>query len=45
MSRGIGRIQRQIKHILQRAFDSGFGMLRFADIRALFILQAGGNPD
>ena len=45
MSRGIGRIQRQIKHILQRAFDAGFGMLRFADIRALFILQAGGNPE
>ncbi len=45
MSRGIGRTQRQIKHILQRAFDAKFGMLRFADIRAVFILQAGGNPE
>ena len=45
MSRGIGRTQRQIKHILQRSFDAGFGMLRFTDIRAVFILQAGGNPE
>ena len=44
MSRGIGRTQRQIKHILQRASDAHLGMLRFAEIRAVFIMQAGGNP-
>ncbi len=45
MSRGIGKKQWEIKRILQRAFDAKLGMLRFADIRAVFILQAGGNPE
>jgi hypothetical protein len=44
MSRGLGNLQRDIKQMLDRAFDA-VGPLRFADIRALFIVHYGGKPD
>ncbi len=45
MSHGIGRIQREIKRILQLAFDAEIGMVTFAGIRAVFIMKTGGDPE
>ena len=45
MSSGLGTLQREIKRILQQASDAGVGMLTFANIRAVFIMSAGGNPE
>lgn len=38
MSRGIGALQREIKTLLDRSFRVGLGPLRFADIRAVFVI-------
>ncbi len=45
MSRGIGKLQREIKRILQRAWDADLPALPFASIREVFIMSAGGNPE
>ena len=45
MSRGIGRTQREIKRILQAAWDRELPVLGFASIRGVFIMSAGGNPN
>jgi hypothetical protein len=45
MSRGIGNVQRRIKHILNRSYDAGYSALRFADLRAVFIFDTGANPE
>ena len=45
MSRGLGKSQQEIKRILQRAMDAKIGMLTFASIRAVFIMNAWGNPE
>lgn len=44
MSHGIGRTQREIKRILQLAFDAEIGMVTFAGIRAVFMMKAGLVP-
>jgi hypothetical protein len=44
VSRGLGKLQREIKYALTVAFDHG-GPMRIADIRDWFILRYGGNPD
>jgi len=45
MSRGLGKLQQEIKRILQRASDAKIGTLPFAGIRGVFIINAGGNPE
>ena len=45
MSRGLGKLQRDIKHALTVMFDHGYGPMRIADIRNWFIARYGGNPD
>ena len=45
MSRGLGKLQREIKRILQRAWDADLPALPFASIREVFIMSAGGNPE
>jgi molybdopterin-biosynthesis enzyme MoeA-like protein len=45
MSRGLGALQREIKTLLDRSFRMGLGPLRFADIRAVFLINDGGNPE
>jgi hypothetical protein len=45
MSRGIGALQREIKTLLDRSFRVGLGPLRFADIRAVFVIEDGGDPE
>ena len=45
MSRGLGKLQREIKRILQRAWDADLPALPFASIRGVFIMSAGGNPE
>ena len=44
MSHRLSELQREIERILQQASDAGLGMLTFADIRAAFIVSAGGDP-
>ena len=44
-SRGLGKLQRSIKHILQKAGEAKLGWMPFADIRGIFIMHAGGNPE
>jgi hypothetical protein len=45
MSRGLGALQREIKTLLDRSFRVGIGPLRFADIRAVSVINDGGNPE
>ena len=45
MPRGLGKTQRAIKTLLQSAWEKKIGMLRFADIRAVFIKNLGGEPE
>ena len=45
MSRGLGKLQREIKRILQQASDAKIGALTFASIRGVFIMSFGGNPE
>ena len=45
MSRGLGKSQQEIKRILQKAWDAKIGMLTFATIRAVFIMNLRGNPE
>ena len=45
MSRGLGKLQRKIKRILQRTWDADLPALPFASIREVFIVSAGGNPE
>ncbi len=45
MSRGLGKHQREIKRILQRAWDADLPALPFASIRGVFIMSAGGDPE
>ncbi len=46
MSRGLGKLQREIKRALTVMYDHGFtGQMRIADIRNWFIARYGGNPD
>ncbi len=45
MSRGLGKLQQEIKRILQQALDKKIGTLPFAAIRGVFIISAGGNPE
>jgi hypothetical protein len=44
MSRGLGALQREIKTLLDRGVRAGFGSLRFADIRAVSVINVGGDP-
>ena len=44
MSRGLGTLQGDVKRVLTRAAEYGFGTLRFTDIRAAFVVGAGGDP-
>jgi hypothetical protein len=44
MSRGLGQLQVEIKHMLARGFEV-YGPLRFADIRAVMVIEHGGNPE
>jgi hypothetical protein len=39
MSRGLGALQREIKTLLDRSFRVGIGPLRFADIRAVLLIN------
>ncbi len=45
MSRGLGKLQREIKRILQQPWDDDLPALPFASIRGVFIMSAGGNPE
>ncbi len=45
MSRGLGWLQQEIKRILQKAGEAKLGWMPFADIRGIFIMHAGGNPE
>jgi hypothetical protein len=45
LSRGLGKLQREIKHALTMAFDHGYGPMRIADIRYWFIARYGGDPE
>ncbi len=45
MPRGLGKSQRQIKAVLQRAFDADIGPLTFATIRQVVIVSSGGDPE
>jgi hypothetical protein len=45
MSRGLGKLQREIKHALTVVFNKGYGPMRFADIRNWFIARYGGDPE
>jgi len=46
MSRGLGSVQREIKRILDAAWNhKEFGALQFAHIRAVFIINSGGDPE
>jgi hypothetical protein len=45
MSRGLGALQREIKAVLDRAFDRGTGVLAFSALRAVFVIKAGGRPE
>ena len=45
LSRGLGKLQRTIKDILQKAGEAKLGWMTFADIRGIFIMHAGGNPE
>ncbi len=45
MSRGLGKLQLEIKRILQQAWDRDIGTLSFAMIRGVFVMSAGGNPE
>jgi ribosomal protein S28E/S33 len=43
MSRGLGGLQRDVKQMLDRASQI-VGPIRFADIRALFVVHYGAKP-
>jgi hypothetical protein len=45
VSRGIGKLQREIKHTLTVAFDNGYGSMRIADLRNWFVVCNGGDPE
>ena len=45
MPRGLGKSQRWIKDILQRAWDKEIGWLTFALIRGAMIMEYGGDPE
>ena len=46
MSRGLGKLQVEIKDVLARAAKHQMGALRFADIRAVLVINRGGKtPD
>jgi hypothetical protein len=44
MSRSSGALQREIKGLLDRGFKL-LGPLRFVQIRAVFVIEEGGNPE
>ena len=45
MSRGPGRQQRNIKHILQHCYDEKLGNPSFAMMREMYIEGIGGDPE
>ena len=45
MSRGLGKLQREIKRALTVVFDNDYGAMRFADIRTWFVIRYGGKED
>ncbi len=45
MSRGLGTLQRDIKGVLDSAWEHFGRPLRFAELRGVFIVKGGGNPD
>jgi hypothetical protein len=45
MSRGLGKLQVVIKEVLTRAFQADAGPLRFTDLRAVMVIEHGGNPE
>lgn len=45
MSRGLGKLQVGIKTILTRASEHNMGALHFSDIRAVMVIENGGNPE
>jgi hypothetical protein len=40
-----GALQREIKAVLDRSFDSGSGALPFSALLAVFVINAGGRPE
>jgi hypothetical protein len=45
MSRGLGHLQREIKRVLDVAYKAEWPPLRFADLRAIFVINDGGRPE
>ena len=45
MSRGLGKLQQEIKRILQKAGEAKLGWIVFTVIRGVFITHAGGDPE